>query len=222
VQQIELIEAGLSDYRELWRLQEKLFSEVQNNRDKNYLILTEHNPVITRGKSAKSASLLSSESHLHSIGIDLIAIDRGGDFTFHGPGQLVGYPILNLLNFKKDIHWYLRALEEVIIKTIADYGLDGTRIEGLTGVWVDGKKICAIGVKITRWVTMHGFALNVNTDLKYFHHIIPCGISERGVTSISELTGNIISLKDVSNHLTLNFEKIFSAVTTTVITDQKQ
>ena len=219
--QIEILDTGLSDYRESWRLQKELFTEVERNRNKNYLILTEHKPVITVGKSGNSTNLISSASNLQSLGIELIYNDRGGDVTFHGPGQLVGYPILNLLEFRKDVHWYLRALEEVIIKTIAVYGLKGTRIDGLTGVWVGDKKICAIGVKITRWVTMHGFALNVNTDLNYFHHIIPCGISDKGVTSIFELKGNIITLKDVSNQLIEIFRNVFSTAMTAGINNHK-
>jgi lipoyl(octanoyl) transferase len=210
VQHINLIKAGLSDYRQIWKLQNRLFKKVVDHRDQHYLILTEHHPVITIGKSGNRNNLIASEAHLKSIGIDTIDIDRGGDITFHGPGQMVGYPILNLYKFKKDIHWYLRALEDVIIRTISEFGITGLREQGLTGVWVGSRKICALGVNVTRWVTKHGFALNIHTNLNYFDHIIPCGISDRGVTSISQLTGNIIPVKDVSNILLRHFENVFS------------
>lgn len=211
MQYINLINAGLSDYRKIWQLQNKLFDKVVDERDQHYLILTEHHPVITIGKSGSRNNLVATDAELSSKGIDTIDIDRGGDVTFHGPGQLVGYPILNLNQFKKDIHWYLRALEDVIIGTISEFGITGTREPGLTGVWVGSGKICALGVKVTRWVTKHGFALNVNTNLDYFDHIIPCGISDKGITSISHLTGNIIPVKDVSNILLHYFERVFSA-----------
>jgi len=206
---IELIESGITNYHEAWEFQKRLFNQVVNERSQNYLIITEHKPVITIGKTGSLENLLTEPSYLESKGIDVIEIDRGGDITFHGPGQLVGYPILDLSQFHKDIHWYLRNIEEVIIHTLSDFGIQGERLPGLTGVWVKKKKICAIGVKVTRWVTMHGFALNVSTNLDYFKHIIPCGISDHGVTSIFEEIGNNVDQKDVIKSLYHNFSEIF-------------
>jgi lipoyl(octanoyl) transferase len=206
---IELIKPGVTNYQQAWDFQKKLFDEVVEERSQNYLILTEHEPVITIGKTGSLKNLLTEPSHLNSKGIDLVEIDRGGDITFHGPGQLVGYPILDLNQFQRDIHWYLRTIEEVIIRTLREFGIEGKRIPDLTGVWVDKRKICAIGVKVTRWVTMHGLALNINTDLNYFNHIIPCGISDHGVTSIFEETGNIVDQKDVITSLCHYFKTLF-------------
>jgi lipoyl(octanoyl) transferase len=206
---IEIIHTGLSDYQQIWDLQKKLFKQVVNSRSQNYLIVTEHHPVITIGKSGSLNHIVADLSYLESNGIDVIEIDRGGDITFHGPGQLVGYPILDLTQFRQDVHWYLRNLEDVIIGTLKDLAIDGVRIPGLTGVWVGKKKICAIGIKVTRWVSMHGFALNISTNLDYFKHIIPCGIADKGVTSILEELGNNIDRKDVIIRLGNNFERIF-------------
>jgi lipoyl(octanoyl) transferase len=206
---LELIDAGITDYHKAWEFQKKIFNQVVNDRSENYLILTEHNPVITIGKTGSFKNLLTEPAHLKSRGIKIIEIDRGGDITFHGPGQIVGYPILDLFQFKKDIHWYLRNLEEVIIQTLRDFNIEGGRIPDFTGVWVKKKKICAIGVKVTRWVTMHGFALNVSTNLDYFNHIIPCGISDHGVTSIFDQIGNISDQKDVIKSLYHNFAEVF-------------
>ena len=207
---IEIIQLGITDYHQAWNYQKKLFDKVVKERAQNYLLLTEHNPVITVGKSGSLKNLLATPAQLASQGIELIDIDRGGDITFHGPGQLVGYPILDLTQFEQDIHWYLRMIEEVIIKSLMDFGINGKRIENLTGVWVKKRKICAIGVKVTRWVTMHGFALNISTDLDYFNHIIPCGISDHGVTSILVEKGNIVDQKDVINSLCGYVSDIFN------------
>ena len=206
---LEIIESGNTDYHYAWEFQKKLFNQVVDNRSQNYLILTEHNPVITIGKTGNFKNLLTDPAHLKTSGIEVVEIDRGGDITFHGPGQLVGYPILDLSQFKRDIHWYLRSMEEVIIQTLLDFKIEGKRIPNLTGVWVKGKKICAIGVKVTRWVTMHGFALNISTNLDYFKHIIPCGISDHGVTSIFDQIGNIVDQKDVIKSLNHYFSEIF-------------
>ena len=206
---LEIIESGVTDYHDIWEFQKKIFHQVVENRSQNYLILTEHNPVITIGKSGNFKNLLTDPSQLDAKGIQVVEIDRGGDITFHGPGQLVGYPILDLSQFKKDIHWYLRNIEEVIIQTLGDFKIQGERIKNLTGVWVKQKKICAIGVKVTRWVTMHGFALNVSTNLDYFNHIIPCGIADHGVTSIFEQIGNNVNKKDVIKSLNQYFSEIF-------------
>jgi lipoyl(octanoyl) transferase len=212
LKEIEFIETGITDYREMWALQKSLFDKVVQSRSENYLILTEHHPVITLGKSGKLQNLVSSPERLKKEGIEVIEIDRGGDFTFHGPGQIVAYPILDLTQFQKDVHWYLRNLEEVIIRTLKLFSISSSRIKGLTGVWIEDKKICAIGVKVTRWVTMHGFALNVSTNLDYFDHIIPCGINDKGVTSIFQEVGNNVSTKDVINTLYSEFAEIFGAI----------
>lgn len=210
MKQVQLIQTGISKYEHIWKLQQHLFQQVTRELSDNYLILTEHHPVITIGQKSNPANLLAGEDYLHQQGIELFHIDRGGDITFHGPGQLVGYPVLNLSDFRPDINWYLRNLEETIIRTLAEFKIPGGRIKNLTGVWSGDKKICAIGVKITRWITMHGFALNVSTDLNFFKHIIPCGISGKGVTSIFEQTGNITALNDVSSRVCANFAEIFN------------
>lgn len=200
---------GLIDYQEAWDLQEKLLQEVValkiSNRSSdrplptpNYLLFCEHPHVYTLGKSGDAGNLLLNEGQLAAFGARFFKTNRGGDITYHGPGQIVGYPILDLENFFTDIHRYLRAIEEAVINTLADYGLKSGRIEGLTGVWLDyhqdprakPRKICALGVKTSRWVTMHGFAFNVNTDLSYFEHIIPCGIEDKAVTSLAKELGS--------------------------------
>jgi lipoyl(octanoyl) transferase len=209
LQKVILIDTGIKNYSEVWDLQKSLFDKVTLERNQNFLIFTEHPPVITIGKSGSMNNLLTDPQNLKSEGIELIEIDRGGDVTFHGPGQIIGYPIFNLNNFKKDIHWYLRTLEEVILQTLKKFGIDSTRIADLTGVWINNKKICAIGVKITRWVTMHGFALNVATDLSYFNHIIPCGINDKGVTSIFEQSGWHIPIEDIKTEIIHSFEDVF-------------
>ena len=207
--QVLLIQTDRTDYREMWNLQKQLHNSVVADKTKHYLILTEHKPVITIGKSGSQSNLLVNSGILSKQGIEIIENDRGGDITFHGPGQIVGYPILNLAHFKKDIHWYLRTLEELIINTLAQFGLKAQRNKGLTGVWIDNRKICAIGIKTSRWVTMHGFALNVNTNLDYFNLIIPCGITDKGVTSISHELGNTIEQNSVINILISQFKDIF-------------
>jgi lipoyl(octanoyl) transferase len=209
VQEVTLIQTGTSDYREMWDLQNQLHQSVVNNSNEQYLILTEHKPVITIGKTGSKNNLLANPEWLKKQNIEVIENDRGGDITFHGPGQIVGYPILNLAKFKKDIHWYLRAIEDVIIKSLGELGLTAERQEKLTGVWIENRKICAIGVKTSRWVTMHGFALNVLTNLDYFKMIVPCGINDKGVTSISHELGNTIDLNQVINILVSNFQDIF-------------
>jgi lipoyl(octanoyl) transferase len=209
VQEVTLIQTGTSDYREMWDLQNQLHQSVVNHGNEQYLILTEHKPVITIGKTGSKNNLLANPEWLKKQNIEVIENDRGGDITFHGPGQIVGYPILNLAKFKKDIHWYLRAIEDVIIKSLGELGLTAERQEKLTGVWIENRKICAIGVKTSRWVTMHGFALNVLTNLDYFKMIVPCGINDKGVTSISHELGNTIDLNQVINILVSNFQDIF-------------
>lgn len=217
---------GLIDYKKAWDYQEELFAEIVNiklknrkeglsNPTHNYLLFCEHPHVYTLGKNGNKKHLLVTDDYLRSRGADFYKINRGGDITYHGPGQIVGYPILDLDNFFTDIHEYLRLLEEVIIRTLKEYDLIGERSNGETGVWFNvvgrvPRKICAIGVKTSRWVTMHGFAFNVNPDLSYFKDIIPCGISNKGVTSLQNELGCYINPEEVKrklkNHLSDLFE----------------
>lgn len=225
---IQLQHLGLKDYKETWDYQEQLFKsildlKVRNRREDleietpNYLLLLEHPHVYTLGKSGKPENLLLSETQLEVKSASFYKINRGGDITYHGPGQLVGYPILDLDNFFTDIHKYLRLLEECIILTLRDYGLKPERSKGETGVWLDvgtpfARKICALGVRASRWVTMHGFALNVNADLGYFDHIIPCGIRGKAVTSLNvELGRREIPMKDIEAKLLKHFAEVFEA-----------
>jgi lipoyl(octanoyl) transferase len=224
---IQLIELGLKSYQEALAVQEKLFNQTiaikranrnqqQQTRTENYLLWVEHTPVITLGKSGKSEHLLLDENQLKKKGIEYYPTNRGGDITFHGPGQLVGYPILDLDNFFTDIHKYLRFLEEAIILTLEEYGLKGARSDGETGVWLDvgtpfARKICAMGVKASRWVTMHGFALNINTDLSYFEYIVPCGIQGKAVTSLEKELGRNVPFEEVKTKLKVHFADLFEA-----------
>lgn len=207
---------GLISYQNAWDYQEKIFADIiaekmALRRDdragvypENRLIFCEHPPVYTLGKSGDISHLLYTEEELNARGIAYHHINRGGDITFHGPGQLVGYPILDLDQFFTDIHQYLRYLEEAVIKTLAFFGVKGGRIKGLTGVWIDpdkpdkARKICAMGIKCSHWVTMHGFAFNINPDLHYFDHIIPCGIDDKGVTSLEKELGYKPDMAEVS------------------------
>lgn len=183
----------------------------------HHLLFVEHRPVYTLGKSGDISHVLIHEKEREQKGIEFFRINRGGDITFHGPGQLVGYPILDLENFKTDLGWYLRKLEEVIILTMAEYGLKGDRSKGETGVWIDPnikggeRKICAMGIRCSRWITMHGFAFNVNTDLEYFNYIIPCGIQNKQVTSLEKELGYKIPMADVKQKVKNNFEIVFKA-----------
>src|SRR5690625_489737 len=186
-------------------------SEASETDVHDVLLFVEHPHVYTIGKSGDRGNLLRGLAELKRIDAEFIENDRGGNITYHGPGQIVGYPILDLDRYFTDIHKYLRLLEEVVIRTCSDWGVEAGRVEGLTGVWVDGKKICAMGIRCSRWVTMHGFALNVNTDLSYFSHIVPCGISDRGVTSLSELTGNQVDEEPVKRRILHHFGELFSA-----------
>lgn len=224
---IQLIELGLKSYQKALAVQEKLFNQTiaikranrnqqQQTHTENYLLWVEHTPVITLGKSGKSEHLLLDENQLKKKEIEYYPTNRGGDITFHGPGQLVGYPILDLDNFFTDIHKYLRFLEEAIILTLEEYGLKGARSDGETGVWLDvgtpfARKICAMGVKASRWVTMHGFALNINTDLSYFEHIVPCGIQGKAVTSLEKELGRNVPFEEVKTKLKVHFADLFEA-----------
>jgi lipoyl(octanoyl) transferase len=225
---VEIQDLGNKDYKESWDYQEKLFQEIldvkiRNRREDagletpNYFLFVEHPHVYTLGKSGDITNLLATEEELTRHGAKFYRINRGGDITYHGPGQIVGYPILDLDNFFTDIHKYLRFLEEMVILTLADYGLKGERSEGETGVWLDvgtplARKICAMGVRASRWVTMHGFAFNINTDLSYFDHMIPCGIKGKSVTSLNrELGAKEIPLDDVKKRLSNHFQTLFEA-----------
>ncbi len=222
MRKIVLQDLGLKFYKQVWDYQENLLqqkikakqSSIQQN---DYLIFVEHNPVYTLGKNGKEKNLLINEEALSKKGIEYFHINRGGDITFHGPEQLVGYPILDLDNYKTDLGWYLRSLEEVIILAIKEYGLNGERSKGETGVWLDAtvkgreRKICAMGIRCSRWVTMHGFALNVNVDLNYFNFITPCGIVDKKVTSIEKEIGKKVSMDEIKQKLVRNFEIVFDA-----------
>ena len=216
---------GLIDYKQCWDFQEELFAEIlavkSSNRKenktvatKNHLIFCEHPHVYTLGKSGDEKNLLVNEDYLKSRGATFHKINRGGDITYHGPGQIVGYPILDLDNFFTDIHKYLRFLEEAVILTLKEYQLESERSPGETGVWFDvgtpkARKICALGVKSSRWVTMHGFAFNVNSDLSYFGNIIPCGIIDKSVTSLQKELGREINMNEVRNKLKNHLIKLF-------------
>jgi lipoyl(octanoyl) transferase len=222
---VEVRDIGRSEYREAWDYQDELFKSIVDiklaNRNREveeprpgYFLFTEHNHVYTLGKSGDLTNLLLSEEQLREKGISFFKSNRGGDITYHGPGQIVGYPIIDLESFKPDIRWYMRSLEEVIIRTLADYGLKGERSEGETGVWLDtgtpfARKICALGVRTSRWVTMHGFALNVNTDLGYFDHIIPCGIRGKAVSSMHSELNRKLDPEEVKAHILRHFAAVF-------------
>ena len=223
---IQLRDLGNKDYKETWDYQETLFKEIvdvklekRNNPQlvtPNFFLFVEHPHVYTLGKSGDISNLLLSEKQLVAKGATFYKINRGGDITYHGPGQIVGYPILDLENFFTDIHKYLRLLEEVIILTLAEYNIIGTRSEGETGVWLDvgtpfARKICAMGVRASRWVTMHGFALNVNADLGYFDNIIPCGIRGKAVTSMHVELGQKVDEQEVKAKIQKHFAALFEA-----------
>ncbi|GAA4043207.1 lipoyl(octanoyl) transferase LipB [Flavobacterium chungnamense] len=225
---IKIQDLGKKDYKETWDYQEELFKgivdiKIQNRKENtlvetpNYFLFVEHPHVYTLGKSGDISNLLLSEKQLQDKGATFYKINRGGDITYHGPGQIVGYPILDLENFFTDIHKYLRFLEEVIILTLAEYNITGTRSEGETGVWLDvgtpfARKICAMGVRASRWVTMHGFALNVNANLGYFDNIIPCGIKGKAVTSLQvELGVESVNEEEVKEKIQKHFSKLFES-----------
>lgn len=229
---LQFEDLGLMDYQKAFDYQENLMQSIIKqklyNRDRtdgnfeetsNFLLFVEHPHVYTLGKSGDEHNMLANADKLKEIDATFVKTNRGGDITYHGFGQLVGYPILDLDNFKSDIHLYMRNLEEVIIRTIAEYGLKGERSEGETGVWLDvgkpyARKICALGVKTSKWVTMHGFALNVNTNLKYFDYIIACGIKDKGVTSLKAEREKEFSAEEIvelKNKIKKHFEEVFEA-----------
>ncbi len=228
LQNVVFRDLGLIDYAEAWELQEKLFNEVVDRKLLNrtlslseqipaqhFLLFCEHPHVYTLGRSGDEKHLIATENDLQKLQATFYKNNRGGDITYHGPGQIVGYPILDLDFFFTDIHKYLRYLEEAVILTLKDYGITGGRIEGATGVWLDAdknhlaRKICALGVRCSRWVTMHGFAFNVNTDLAYFNHIIPCGISDKSVTSLQKELGRVVDMEEVKKKLLKNIQMLF-------------
>jgi lipoyl(octanoyl) transferase len=225
---VKFIDLGLIDYKEAWDYQEKLFREVINkklaNRELppeqqqftgNYLIFCEHPNVITLGKSGAESNLLINEEQLKKRNIAYYRINRGGDITYHGPGQLVVYPIFNLDYFFTDIHKYMRFLEEAVILTLAEYGIKSERLKGSTGVWLDtehpgkARKICAMGVRTSHWVTMHGIAFNIDPDLNYFSLIVPCGITDKAVTSMAKELKSIPGMEEVKEHLKTHLAKVF-------------
>lgn len=233
VQEVLFKDLGIVRYKDAWDYQEEVLQQtvaiktaLREAADRgedisllqqstHQLIFVEHPHVYTLGKSGNISNVLLSEENLAKRGIDFFRINRGGDITYHGPGQIVGYPVFDLEKFYTDIGKYLRHLEEVVILTLAEYGLEGRRSSGETGVWLEPerhsyeRKICAIGVRTSRWVTMHGFALNVNTDLDYFNFIIPCGIQNKQVTSLQKELGRLVDMNEVKEKLKTNFEKVF-------------
>lgn len=244
-QLVEYKDLGLIDYKTAWDYQEQLLqenvlikrelAERQKNQlaetgstadlelpelpfTKHHLLICEHPPVYTLGKSGHLENILISEAEMEQQGIQFYKINRGGDITFHGPQQVVGYPILDLEKFYTDIGRYLRSLEEVIILTLADYGIKGERSSGETGVWIEAgikgkeRKICAMGVRCSRWITMHGFAFNVNNDLNYFKQIIPCGIVDKAVTSLQKELGHPVNYNELKDRIKVNFEKVFDVI----------
>ncbi|MFC1477783.1 lipoyl(octanoyl) transferase LipB [candidate division KSB1 bacterium] len=203
---------GRQDFRRIWDYQRDLFDKRLRDEIPDTLLLVEHFPVYTIGKTGSEGNIVNESLLSGKNRIPVVHIDRGGDITFHGPGQIVGYPVLKLDNYYRDVHRYLRDLEEVLILTLNDFGITGEREEGLTGVWVNGGKVAAIGVKVSRWVTMHGFALNVATDLGYFHNIVPCGISDKKVTSVERIIGRKVVHDDVADSIVRHFNDVFVPV----------
>ena len=228
-QKVFFEDMGIRSYQPSWDYQEELLlkntqikwaarqneQDVKTTNTEHRLLMVEHNPVFTLGKSGKREHVLVSEEQLKNLGIEFFHINRGGDVTYHGLQQIVGYPILDLDKFKTDLGWYLRCLEQVIIDVMAEYGLKGERSAGETGVWLEpndpfmARKICAMGIKCSRWITMHGFALNVNTDLSHFEFIVPCGIQGKTVTSLEKELGKKVDYEEVKQKIKKHFEAIF-------------
>jgi lipoyl(octanoyl) transferase len=211
---------GLLEYQQAWDLQEKILQESIAQKSQrllpaHHLLFVEHPPVYTLGKSGKREHVLIDEKEMQERQIAFFQTNRGGDITYHGPGQLVGYPIFDLEQFYRDIGRYLRELEEVIILTLSEYGLKGERSSGETGVWLDpgipgrARKICAMGVRCSRWITMHGFALNISNDLSYFNHIVPCGIPDKSVTSLQNELGTALTVNEVKEKVLQKFKQVF-------------
>jgi lipoyl(octanoyl) transferase len=237
-QNVRFIDLGLIDYQQAWDYQTTIFNEIlkvkSENRSReenqqeftnNYLIFCEHPHVFTLGKSGDENNLLLKKEDLSTINASFYQINRGGDITYHGPGQIVVYPVIDMENFFTDIHHYMRLLEEAVIQTLKEFGIESGRIKGLTGVWIDfdteteARKICALGVKTSRWVTMHGLAFNVNANLEYFKYIVPCGIDDKAVTSIQKEVGNEIDIESVKKVLK---EKIVSLFNMKLVVEEKE
>jgi len=197
---------GMQPYNQIWKLQKDIHKNIVENYIGDVVLLLEHPHVYTLGKNANNNHLLPS----YPKNAEVIDIDRGGDITYHGPGQLVGYPIINLKNYKKSVSWYMRTLEDIIIRTLKDIDINSSRREKLTGVWIGDEKICAFGVRMAKWTTMHGFALNFNPDMTFFDGIIPCGIFEYGVTSIAELSNLDLSIEDLAEKVSNNCSEYFN------------
>ena len=202
---VNTMNLGKKSYGEVWNLQKKMQIKRMAGEIDDLLILVEHDPVYTLGKNADVNHLLQSRDRT----IEVFNVERGGDITFHGPGQLVGYPIIDLANYKKSVSWYMHSLEQLTIEVLSEFEISAKRVKGLTGVWVGDKKIAAQGVRLTRWVTMHGFSINVNTDLSYYNGIIPCGIFDRGVTSMEELLGSTQKMEKIRTLVVNKFNQIF-------------
>jgi|TARA_B100001093_G_scaffold72251_1_gene62806 lipoate-protein ligase B len=202
---INTMDLGKRSYKEVWNLQKKMQKKRMAGEIDDLLILVEHDPVYTLGKNADVNHLLQSRDRT----IEVFNVERGGDITFHGPGQLVGYPIIDLVNYKKSVSWYMRSLEQLTIEVLSEFEISAKRVKGLTGVWVGDKKIAAQGVRLTRWVTMHGFSINVNTELSYYNGIIPCGIFDHGVTSMEELLGSTQKIEKIRTLVIDKFNQIF-------------
>ena len=202
---VNTMDLGKRSYGEVWNLQKKMQIKRMAGEIDDLLILVEHDPVYTLGKNADVNHLLQSRDRT----IEVFNVERGGDITFHGPGQLVGYPIIDLANYKKSVSWYMHSLEQLTIEVLSEFEILAKRVKGLTGVWVGDKKIAAQGVRLTRWVTMHGFSINVNTDLSYYNGIIPCGIFDRGVTSMEELLGSTQRMEKIRTLVIDKFNQIF-------------
>jgi len=200
---------GLTNYSDAHALQEEIHEQRKNNDIPDMLLLLEHRHVITLGRAANRANVLIDDARRKELGVELCETGRGGDVTYHGPGQLVGYPIIKLAPDRCDVRRYVRDLEEVLIRTAGDFGVEAGRIDGLTGIWVGDEKLAAIGVRISRWVSMHGFAFNVSTDLNYFNMIVPCGISNRGVTSLEKLRRTPLEMEAVASSVTRHFGEVF-------------
>tara|TARA_B100000575_G_scaffold229086_1_gene189958 strand:+ start:1026 stop:1691 length:666 start_codon:yes stop_codon:yes gene_type:complete len=203
--EVQILDLGQKPYKDVWNLQKKMQLKRLNGDIGDVLILVEHDPVYTLGKNANPDHLLQSRDR----SIDVYNIERGGDITFHGPGQLVGYPILDLSNYKKSVSWYMRSLEQLTIDVLYEFKISAKRVEGLTGVWVGDEKIAAQGVRLTKWITMHGFSININTDLSFYDGIIPCGIFNSGVTSMKEILNRTQKMEKVKSLVIDKFNQIF-------------
>jgi len=213
VKNCQMVDLGLMGYAEAWALQKRLVAARKANAIEDVLLLCEHPHVITQGRNGKREHLLASEHVLQQKGVEFHATDRGGDITYHGPGQIVGYPILNLGAIRRDVVWYVRMLEEVMIRATLEFGITAERVEGKTGIWVRyenaEEKVAAIGVHISRWVTSHGFAYNVSTDLRYFDLIVPCGIADSKATSLEKLLGRSVRREEIAPRIAKHFGEVF-------------